>query len=528
MSEVQAFLAAENAVMQQLFPAMAEAHWQLSITGTAEAARVAEAANRRILEQYSRKEPFEQARALQAAATDPLELRQLQLLEREYLQNQFAPDQVAAIARLETELNALFTSFRGTIDGVQVTDNEAVRILQQSLDSEERRKAWEATKMVAGEAAPRLLELVRLRNAAAQALGYPDYWHLRMAASEIEVPQLEAWWDRLATKSDPVWTRMKGKLDARLAKKFGIRVEDLRPWHYEDPQFQKAPQNPEANLDAWYADRDVEQITTATFSQMRQPIDDLLPKSSLYPAEGKYQSAFCMNVDHAGDIRVCCSIVPNERWMATNLHEFGHAAYEKFVDPQLPYLLRTASHSITTEGIAIFMGNLANDPEWMAAYAGIDPQQVAAVLPIIQEQKRLEDMIFTRYEQVMVRFERELYRDPDQDLNTLWWDLVERYQGLTRPDGRDWPDYASKVHFSVAPCMYQNYLIGYMFITQLASYLRREVTRGGPLASPEVGQYLRERVYHPGASVRWDALIASATGEALNPTHWLTYLAAES
>jgi len=525
MTDIAAFLAQENASLELLAPPMATAHWNLAMQGSEENSKALEALTIKMLEHFSQRGPYEMAKALRRiGSTDPLQARQLTLVELEYLQNQFAPEQLAAIADLETQLNTLFTNFRGTLAGQPISDNEAVRILQESTDSNLRKQAWEATKMVAGEAAPILKALIIERNKAAQALGYPDYWHLKMAAAEIDVEQLFSWWDRIAEESTASWNDLKRTLDARLAAKYGIAIEDLRPWHYEDPQFQKAPQNPAANLDTWYKPLDIDAVTRATFNGMGQGIDNLLAKSSLMPAEGKYQGAFCMNVDHQGDIRVCCNIVPNERWMATNLHEFGHAAYEKYVDPTLPHMLRTASHSITTEGIAIFMGNLANDPEWMSDFAGIDRAQVEAVLPVIREQKRLEDMIFTRYEQVMVRFERELYRDPEQNLNALWWDLVEQYQGLTRPEGRDWPDYASKVHFSVAPCMYQNYLIGYMFITQLASYLRREVTNGGPLASPEVGAYLRDAVYKPGASIRWDDLIKQATGEPLNPTHWLEYL----
>ena len=36
-------------------------------------------------------------------------------------------------------------------------------------------------------------------------------------------------------------------------------------------------------------------------------------------------------------------------------------------------------------------------------------------------------LIFSRWCQVMLRFEKELYGNPNQDLNKLWWDLVEKY-----------------------------------------------------------------------------------------------------
>lgn len=47
-----------------------------------------------------------------------------------------------------------------------------------------------------------------------------------------------------------------------------------------------------------------------------------------------------MDVDRAGDVRVLANVQPDVRWMGTMLHEFGHAVYDRGVDPELPWLLR--------------------------------------------------------------------------------------------------------------------------------------------------------------------------------------------
>ncbi len=56
----------------------------------------------------------------------------------------------------------------------------------------------------------------------------------------------------------------------------------------------------------------------------------------------------------------------------------------------------------------------------------------------------------------MLRFEMGLYQQPDQDLNKLWWDLVEKYQNIRRPPARDYEaaDWASKIHVVSAPVYY--------------------------------------------------------------------------
>ena len=39
--------------------------------------------------------------------------------------------------------------------------------------------------------------------------------------------------------------------------------------------------------------------------------------------------------------------------------------------------------------------------------------------------------------------DRLLYEDPSRDLDAAWWELVEKYQHLTKPDGREsQPDWA--------------------------------------------------------------------------------------
>ena len=58
--------------------------------------------------------------------------------------------------------------------------------------------------------------------------------------------------------------------------------------------------------------------------------------SDLYARDGKSQHAFCIDIDREGDVRVLCNVEPNERWMETMLHEFGHAVYDRERDRDAP------------------------------------------------------------------------------------------------------------------------------------------------------------------------------------------------
>jgi peptidyl-dipeptidase A len=122
-------------------------------------------------------------------------------------------------------------------------------------------------------------------------------------------------------------------------------------------------------------------------------------------------------------------------------------------------------------------------------------------------------VLFARWVLVMTGFERSLYADPEGDLDTRWWELVQRYQLVSPPAGRCAPDWAAKIHIAAAPVYYHTYLYGDLLASQLAAALRRET--GGLVDVPVAGSFLVERWFRPGLSLRWDELITQATGEPL-------------
>jgi peptidyl-dipeptidase A len=114
----------------------------------------------------------------------------------------------------------------------------------------------------------------------------------------------------------------------------------------------------------------------------------------------------------------------------------------------------------------------------------------------------------------MTNFERALYSDPEQDLDEVWWNLVERFQLLRRPPDRKEPDWAAKYHVALAPVYYQNYELGYLINVQFQQSLQREV--GDLIGNKQAGSWLVERVFHTGDSLDWASHVEAVTGEALD------------
>jgi peptidyl-dipeptidase A len=211
-----------------------------------------------------------------------------------------------------------------------------------------------------------LAELIQLRNQHAASLGYKSYHQMSLTLNEQDGSELDDLFDELDDLTRKPFQRAKAEIDARLAKKYGIPVAELMPWHYHDPFFQEAPAIFEANLDAPYQKADIIQLCSNFYKGIGLPIDDVIARSDLYEKKGKSPHAFCTDIDREGDVRVLANIVPNEYWMATMLHELGHAVYtSKNIPATVPYVLRDAAHILTTEGVAMQFERFSKSRAWL-------------------------------------------------------------------------------------------------------------------------------------------------------------------
>jgi peptidyl-dipeptidase A len=212
--------------------------------------------------------------------------------------------------------------------------------------------------------------------------------------------------------------------------------------------------------------------------------------------------------------------------MNTLLHEFGHAVYSKYTDRALPFFLRDAAHTFTTEAVAMFFGRLSTNPQWMVENLGISQTEAQKIAEDCYKTLRLEQLTFSRWGQVMYRFEKTMYENPEQDLNATWWNLVEKYQLLKRPEGRNEPDWASKIHVALYPCYYHNYLMGELLASQFSYYIAQNYYKAEDLKNisfsknNEVGKFMIDKVFTPGMRYEWNIMIERATGEKLTAKYY--------
>jgi peptidyl-dipeptidase A len=504
-------------------------YWNAAITGKEEDWKNAEAMQLRVIQYFSNKESLAKLDEIKVSGliTDTMMSRQLDVLYRSFLMAKADTAKLNEMVRRQTAIEQKYGNFRAEVKGKKLSDNDVEEILKTSKNTEEQKEAWIAQKKIGPVVADDIKALVLLRNEIAKDLGFKNYHEMSLTLSEQDPKVISQLFDELDSLTKDAFAELKGEIDDYFVKYYNLKSkDDLMPWNYQNRFFQEAPKIYAVDLDKYYAGKNLETIAATYYSGIGLPIEEMLQNSDLYEKEGKNQHAFCIDIDQKGDVRVLCNIKPNSYWMNTMMHEFGHAVYDKNIDVNLPYSLREPAHTFTTEAIAMLFGRLSSNPQWIQEMTGISDDEKAKIAEMCSKSLRLEQLVFSRWAQVMYRFEKSMYADPDQDLNKLWWDLAEQYQLLKRPEGRNEPDWATKIHIASSPCYYHNYLLGELLASQLYYYIVGNVLKSDDFryrsftGQPEVGTYLKERVFMPGTKWYWDEMIERATGEKLTAKYY--------
>lgn len=512
-----------------LYKAAALAEWEAQTTGKKEMFKLS-SKNEIAMKQFlSQKDVFNKLKEYKESGLiqDELLQRELELLYNEFLGNQLSKETIEKMTNMQSEISQLYNKFRPVVNGKKVTDNKVEEILKTSKDNALLKEAWTASKEIGPLVADSVIKLVKIRNEAAKELGFENYHQMSLTLSEQDPEEISTLFDELDALTRDAFAELKHEMDSVLAQQYGIKPEELRPWHYQNRFFQEAPAIYELDLDKYYKGKNLEELSKKYYSSIGMPIDSMIAHSDLYEREGKNQHAFCTYIDKSKkDVRVLCNIKDNYNWMNTMLHEFGHAVYFKYHDQNLPWAMQWPAHTFTTEAIAMLFGRRASNPQYLQDVVGISAEEAAKIKETTYNILRLEQLVFSRWAQVMYRFEKSMYENPDQDLNKLWWDLVAKYQMITPPEGRDKPDWASKTHIANSPCYYHNYLLGELLASQLSTYMAKNIVNKenaldcSYYGSKEAGKYLIDKVFMPGARYNWNVMIEKATGEKLTPKYY--------
>lgn len=522
-------LSSTESSIHPLYIQSSNAYWNGTISGDSDEFAKYSEANIAMSRIYSNSVVFEKLKAIKERGNinDPLLKRQLDVVYNSFLSNQADSSLLEQIISKSTSLEQKYAEFRANFRGKPISDNQVESILQNSTENNELEEVWKAHKEIGTFVANDVLEIIKLRNKLAYSLGYDNFHTMSLELSGQNPEEISALFDELDSLTKDEFERLKREMDIAFSKRYGISENELMPWHFQGRYFQESPKLYPVDLDKFYKGKNLEKLTEEFYSGIGLNVSSIMKSSDLYEKPLKNQHAYCIDINANGDVRVLANISDNESWMGTMLHEFGHAVYALgHDDPSNPFFLRNAAHTFTTEAIAMIFGRLSRNPEWMRLSLGLTDIEKSEIEEDCYKSLKLQQLVFSRWVQVVYRFEKEMYSNPEQDLNALWWNLAEKYQMLKKPHNRDMPDWATKIHIALYPCYYHNYQLGELLASQIHYYIVDNITKSGDyknecyIGNPAIGKWMSDNIFKIGMKLEWNEMIEKATGEKLTAKYY--------
>ena len=542
------FLALANAGYQALYRVNSEAQWTAVTDVTPEHDAAAEAAGKAYAAFNGNPAIINEAREL---LTHPKELNELTVRQLKQLLLNAAegpmtnPDLVARRVAAETKQASILNSFKFTLKGQPITANQIDDKLEKSVDLNERKAVWEASKESGPALKPNLVVLRDLRNGVAKEMKYPDYFALEVAAYGMTTDEMLTMLDNWMATLRPLYLQLHTWAKYKLAEKFHQPVPKKIPAHWINNRWsQEWPGLVEAaNIDKYFEGRKPEWIiktaeqfyTGLGFPSLPQSFWE---KSDLYPVppdskRKKNTHASCGHIDLENDIRSLQSIEPNARWFFTAHHELGHGHYfMAYSRPEVPYLLRLGAAPGFHEGVGELISLASSQVPYLQSRGVLPLEFDADKTAFLLDDALARSIPFIYFScGVMPHWEADIYAHnlPADQWNARWWKYVSDFQGIEPPSprGEEFCDAATKTHINDNPAYYYNYAFATVFKFQLHDYIARKILHQPPQScnyadNKEVGAWLNN-ILKKGGTEDWRKVLKEATGEDISTRAMMDY-----
>jgi peptidyl-dipeptidase A len=237
-------------------------------------------------------------------------------------------------------------------------------------------------------------------------------------------------------------------------------------------------------------------------------------------------------MDNDQDVRSLMSIEPNTEWWETTLHELGHIYYYlTYSNPDVPVILRGGANRAYHEAMGTLIG-LASLQKPFLQNLNLIPANAQTNDTLMMLKEALNYVVLIPWSAgVMTEFEYELYAQnlPKENYNKIWWNLVQKYQGITppAPRGEEYCDAATKTHINDDPCQYYDYALSNILLFQFHDHISKNILKQDPhktnyWGNKEVGKFFKSLMY-PGASEDWRELLKKNIGSDISAKPMLEY-----
>lgn len=480
--------------------------WNFYTNSTKENLELSSKASDEIQELYRDEKVYKELAVLQKQDLGDKHLNnQLKHFYKDFDEELNAGEVKKALRDKENEIAAKYNSYVPKIDEKEVSKAEISQIIQMEKNPEIRQKAYEAKVKGGDLIANDLVEFVKMRNEFAKSQGYDNFFDYQLKETyDVEPKELNKLLDDVFEKAKDSNKIIQTEEKNELAKVFNIKPEELESYHYglltdNDPtrEVNKSLKNKEQ----------VVEISKQAYKNMGYDVNNMPITLDLFPRKNKNTHGFCFDIDAGKDARILANLTNDASSVDTLCHELGHCVYHLGINPNLPFLEKTASSPAMTEAVAMMMGDLMKTENILDGV--IDKK----TLDKFKQTHKKDESKFINHSMQIINFEREMYRNPDQDLGKLWHDLKCQYKGHNQSEKID-NEWATIPHYLSHPAYYQNYFRADLMKAQIYEHLTNKL--GNLTENPNTAEYLNKNIFECGKSIEENDLIEKLTGKKLS------------
>jgi peptidyl-dipeptidase A len=461
------------------------------------------------------------------------------------------PAKRAELANLTTELDAMYGEGKycppGTNKDGKKTDcriyDDLAETIATSRNYADLTEAWVGWHSIAKPMRPKYQRFVELANEGAKELGFDDVGVLWRARYDMPVADFEKEGDRLFAQVKPLYQGLHCYARKRLQQRYGKdKVPDGKP----------IPAQLLGNMWAQQWNRVYDDLLKPYPAASIESADRLLQKfkwdavKMTKSAESFYTSigfpalpqkfwersmltrprdrevvchASAWDMDNTDDVRIKMCMKPVEEDLFTVYHELGHVYYYLWYKDQ-PMLFQDGAHDGFHEAIGDAI-NLSVTPAYLRKIGLVGDVTPSKEAIINQQMKMALDKIaFLPFGKLIDQWRWGVFsgKIKPADYNKAWWELREKYQGVSAPVPRSEEDFdpGAKYHIP-GNTPYTRYFLSYILQFQFHKALCDASGYKGPLnecsifGSTEAGKKYGAMLTQ-GASQPWQDTLQQLTG----------------
>lgn len=416
------------------------------------------------------------------------------------------------------------------------------KIMAESHDPAQLKDAWIGWHAQSPSYKDKYAEYVQLANKGAREMGFADAGALWRSRYDMTPEQFSAEMERLWQQVKPLYDSLHTYTRYKLRETYGPQVVPAQgpipahllgnmwsqTWDNLYPMLKPSDTKQSYDLSKVLQDRktsaqDMVHYAEAFYTSlgMEKLPDTFWERSLLIKPQDREVvcHASAWDIDTQLDVRVKMCIHPTEEDFTTIHHELGHVYYNLAYRKQ-PSLFRDGANDGFHEAIGDTIA-LSITPDYLKKIGLMDATQDVGddIGPLLH--RALEKVAFMPFGYMVDKWRWQVYggKTKPAEYDKAWWELREKYQGISRPAPIEANGFDAGAKFHVASdTPYARYFLADMLQFQFHRALCREAGYTGPLhrcsifGNKKAGEKYMAML-SMGESKPWPEALKAVTGE---------------